>query len=80
MKMNKNKTLFRALIEVVNYSELNKSVLNPENADKIKLNLGIFEKPSQAEKFRKRLAENNMQLTFLLTLTEEVNYDEKTNL
>lgn len=78
--MNENKTLFHALIEVVNYSEINKSVLNPENADKIKLNLGIFEKPSQAEKFRKRLAENNKQLTFLLTLKEEVNYDEKTNL
>nr|DAX05421.1 MAG TPA: hypothetical protein [Microviridae sp.] len=78
--MNENKTLFRALIEVVNYSEINKSVLNPENADKIKLNLGIFDKPSQAEKFRKRLAENNKQLTFLLTLKEEVNYDEKTNL
>lgn len=78
--MNENKTLFRAIIEVVNYSEINKSVLNPENADKIKLNLGIFERPSQAEKFRKRLAENNMQLTFLLTLKEEVNYDEKTNL
>jgi histone deacetylase complex regulatory component SIN3 len=31
--MNENKTLFRALIEVVNYSEINKSVLNPENAD-----------------------------------------------
>jgi hypothetical protein len=80
MKMNENKTLFRALIEVVNYSEINKSVLNPENADKIKLNLGIFEKPSQAEKLRKRLSENNKQLTFLLTLKEEVNYDEKTNL
>ena len=78
--MNGNKTLFRALIEVVNYSEINKSVLNPENADKIKLNLGIFEKPSQAEKFRKRLAENNKQLTFLLTLKEEVNYDQTTNL
>lgn len=78
--MNESKTLFHALIEVVNYSEINKSVLNSENADKIKLNLGIFEKPSQAEKFRKRLAENNKHLTFLLTLKEEVNYDEKTNL
>lgn len=79
--MNENlKTLFRASIEVRNYSETNKSVLNPENADKIKLDLGIFEKPSQAEKFRKRLAENNMQFTFLLTLREEVDYDEKTNL
>ena len=76
----KNKTLFRATIEVVNYSELNKSVLNPENADKVKLHLGIFEKPSQAEKFRKRLAENNKQLTFLLTLKEEVNYDETASL
>ena len=69
-----SKTLFRASIEVRNYSEANKTVLNPENAEKIKLDLGIFEKPSQAEKFRKRLAENNMHLTFLLTLKEEVNY------
>nr|DAQ09714.1 MAG TPA: hypothetical protein [Microviridae sp.] len=79
--MNKNsKTLFRASIEIRDYSEINKSVLNPENADKIKLDLGIFEKPSQAEKFRKRLAENNKQFTFLLTLKEEVDYDEKANL
>ena len=78
--MNETKTLFRASIEVRNYSEINKSVLNPENADKIRLDLGVFEKPSQAEKFRKRLAENNMQLTFLLTLKEEVNYDETTDL
>lgn len=79
--MNDNKkTLFRASIEVRDYSEINKSVLNPENADKIKLDLGIFEKPSQAEKLRKRLAENNMQYTFLLTLKEEVNYDETTDL
>lgn len=78
--MNENKTLFRASIEVRDYSEINKSVLNPENADKFKLNLGIFEKPSQAEKFRKRLAENNIQFTFLLTLKEEVNYDETTDL
>lgn len=77
--MNENKTLFRASIEVRDYSEINKSVLNSENADKIKLNLGIFEKPSQAEKFRKRLAENNKQFTFLLTLKEEVNYDETTD-
>ena len=78
--MNEKKTLFRASIEVRDYSEINKSVLNPENADKIKLDLGIFEKPSQAEKFRKRLAENNMRFTFLLTLKEEVNYDETTDL
>ena len=78
--MNEKKTLFRASIEVRDYSEINKSVLNPEYADKIKLDFGIFEKPSQAEKFRKRLAENNMQYTFLLTLKEEVNYDETTNL
>nr|DAE25544.1 MAG TPA: hypothetical protein [Microviridae sp. ctbkO13] len=79
--MDENKkTLFRASIEVRDYSEINKSVLNPENADKIKLNLGIFEKPSQAEKFRKRLAENNVQFTFLLTLTEEVNYEQTTDL
>lgn len=79
--MNENqKTLFRASIEVRDYSEINKSVLNPENADKIKLDLGIFEKPSQAERFRKRLAENNRQYTFLLTLKEEVSYDEKTDL
>ena len=78
--MNENKTLFRASIEVRDYSEINKSVLNPENADKIKLDLGIFEKPSQAEKFRKRLAENNEQFTFLLTLKEEVNYEQTTNL
>lgn len=71
-----SKTLFRASIEVRNYSEANKTVLNPENAEKIKLDLGIFEKPSQAEKFRKRLAENNMHLTFLLTLKEEVNYEQ----
>jgi hypothetical protein len=78
--MNEKKTLFRASIEVRDYSDINKSVLNPENADKIKLDLGIFEKPSQAEKFRKRLAENNMRFTFLLTLKEEVNYDETTDL
>lgn len=77
---NENKTLFRASIEVRDYSEANKTVLNPENADKFKLDLGIFEKPSQAEKFRKRLAENNMHLTFLLTLKEEINYDETTDL
>ena len=78
--MNEKKTLFRASIEVRDYSEINKSVLNPENADRIKLDLGIFEKPSQAEKFRKRLAENNMHYTFLLTLKEEVNYDETASL
>lgn len=78
--MNESKTLFRASIEVLNYSETNKSVLNPENADKLKLDLGIFEKPSQAEKFRQRLAENNMDLTFLLTLKEEVNYEQTTDL
>lgn len=78
--MEKMKTLFRASIEVRNYSEENKTVLNPENADRIKLDLGIFEKPSQAEKFRKRLAENNMHLTFLLTLKEEVNYEQTTDL
>ena len=79
--MNENqKTLFRASIEVRDYSETNRSVLNPENADKIKLDLGIFEKPSQAEKFRKRLAENNKQYTFLLTLKEEVDYDETVSL
>lgn len=76
----KNKSLFCATIEVVNYSESNKSVLNPENADKIKLNLGVFQKPSQAEKLRKRLAENNGQLTFLLTLKEEINYEQTTAL
>lgn len=79
--MNENqKTLFRASIEVRDYSEINKSVLNPENAGKFKLDLGIFEKPSQAERFRKRLAENNGQFTFLLTLTEEVNYEQETTL
>lgn len=79
--MNENQTtLFRVSIEVRDYSEINKSVLNPENADKIKLDLGIFEKPAQAEKFRKRLAENNKQYTFLLTLKEEVNYDETASL
>lgn len=76
----KTKTLFRASIEVRDYSEINKSVLNPENADKIKLDLGIFEKPSQAEKFRKRLSENNAQFTFLLTLKEEVDYEQTTDL
>lgn len=76
----KQKTLFRASIEVCNYSEINKSVLNPENADKVKLFLGVFEKPSQAEKIRKRLAENNKHLTFLLTLKEEVNYEQTTDL
>lgn len=78
--MNENKTLFRASIEVRDYSEINKSVLNHENADKIKLNLGIFEKPSQAEKIRKRLAENNKHLTFLLSLKEEINYEQTTGL
>ena len=78
--MNESKTLFRASIEVRNYSETNKSVLNPENADKLKLDLGIFEKPFQAEKFRNRLVENNMHLTFLLTLKEEVNYEQTTDL
>lgn len=79
--MNDNtKTLFRAFIEVRDYSESNKTVLNSENADKIKLNLGIFQKPSQAEKLRKRLAENNGQFTFLLTLKEEVNYEQTTDL
>lgn len=76
----KTKTLFHASIEVRNYSEINKSVLNPENADKIRLNIGLFEKPSQAEKFRKRLAENNAELTFLLTIKEEVNYEQTTDL
>lgn len=76
----KMKTLFRASIEVRNYSEENKTVLNPENADKFKLDLGIFQKPSQAEKLRKRLAENNAQFTFLLTLKEEVNYEQTTGL
>lgn len=76
----KTKTLFRASVEVRDYSDVNKSVLNPENADKIKLNLGIFEKPSQAEKFRKKLAENNAQFTFLLILKEEVNYEQTTDL
>jgi hypothetical protein len=76
----KTKTLFRASIEVLDYSELNKTVLNPENADKIKLNLGVFQKPSQAEKLRNRLAENNGQFTFLLTLNEEVNYEQTTDL
>ena len=78
--MHENKTLFRASIEVRDYSEINRPVLNPENADKIRLDLGIFDKPFQAEKLRKRLAEYNKQFTFLLTLKEVVNYDEKTNL
>lgn len=78
--MNEEKTLFRASIELRDYSESNKTVLNPENADKIKLDLGIFQKPSQAEKLRKRLAENNKQFTFLLTLKEEVNYEQTTGL
>ena len=78
--MNENKTLFRASIEVRDYSEINKSVLNPENADKVKLFLGIFERPSQAEKIRKRLAENNKHLTFLLALKEEINYEQTTDL
>lgn len=74
--MEKSKTLFRALVDVRNYSETNKTVLNPENADSIVLNLGLFERPSQAEKIRKLLADNNKQFTFLMTLKEEVNYDE----
>lgn len=78
--INKKKTLFRASIEVRNYSEENKTVLNPENADKFKLDLGVFEKPSQVEKLRKILSENNKHLTFLLTLKEEVNYDQTTDL
>lgn len=76
----KAKTLFRAFVEVRDYSESNKTVLNPENAAKIKLNLGIFQKPSQAEKLRMRLAENNGQFTFLLTLKEEVDYEQTTDL
>lgn len=74
--MEKVKTLFRALVEVRNYSETNKTVLNLENADSMALNLGLFERPSQAEKIRKLLADNNKQFTFLMTLKEEVNYDE----
>ena len=73
---NKTKTLFRASIDVRNYSATNKTVLNPENADSIVLRLGLFERPSQAEKIRELLAENNKQFTFLMTLKEEVNYDE----
>ena len=59
-----------------NYSATNKTVLNPENADSIVLRLGLFERPSQAEKIRELLAENNKKFTFLMTLKEEVNYDE----
>lgn len=74
----KSKTLFRASIEVRDYSDTNKTVLNPENADKYVLNLGLFERPSQAEKIRKLLAVNNKQYTFLMTLEEQLNYDEET--
>lgn len=73
-------TLFRASIEVRNYSSTNQTVLNPENADKVNLSLGLVDKPSKAEKIRKLLAENNKHLTFLLTIKEEINYDEETNL
>lgn len=73
-------TLFRASIEVRNYSSSNQTVLNPENADKVNLSLGLVDKPSKAEKIRKLLAENNKHLTFLLTIKEEINYDEGTNL
>lgn len=67
--------MFRASIEVRDYSDTNKSVLNPENADKIVLELGVFDTPRQAEKFRVRLADNNPNYTFLLTLKEEVDYE-----
>lgn len=76
----KPNTLFRASIEVRNYSNINQTVLNPENADKVNLSLGLVDKPSKAEKIRKLLAENNKHLTFLLTIKEEFNYDEETNL
>lgn len=76
------KTYYHAKIEVRNYSEQNKTVLNPENAEKIVLDIGDFARPSQAEKFRKRLAENNHTFTFLLTIKENVDYEstETTNL
>lgn len=76
----KSNTLFRASIEVRNYSITNQTVLNPENADKVILSLGLVDKPSKAEKIRKLLAENNKHLTFLLTIKEEINYDEETSL
>jgi hypothetical protein len=78
--MKTNETLFRASIEVRNYSETNKTVLNPENADGVVLNIGLFERPSQAEKIRKLLSDHNKQFTFLMTLKEEINYDETTDL
>lgn len=77
---DKSNTLFRASIEVRDYSETNKTVLNPENADKVNLSLGLVDRPSKAEKIRKLLAENNKHLTFLLTIKEEISYDEETNL
>lgn len=71
----KSKTMFRASIEVRNYSDSNKTVLNPENADKIQLDLGYFSRPSQAEKLRRMLADNNPAYTFLLTLKEDIDYE-----
>lgn len=73
--MKNGKTKFRASIEVRDYSDSNKSVLNPENADRVVLELGVFDRPRQAEKLRIRLADNNPNYTFLLTLKEEVDYE-----
>lgn len=73
--MSKGKTKFRVSIEVRDYSDINKSVLNPENADKIILELGVFDTPRQAERLRARLADNNPNYTFLLTLKEELDYE-----
>lgn len=75
-----SKTMFRASIEVRDYSECNETVLNPENADKYVLSLGLFDKPSKAEKIRKLLSVNNPKYTFLLTLIEETEYDQTTSL
>lgn len=73
--MSEITTKFRASIEVRDYSAINKSVLNPENADRIVLELGVFDKPRLAEKLRVRLADNNPNYTFLLNLKEEVDYE-----
>lgn len=73
--MPKSKTMFCASIEVRDYSETNKTVLNPENADKFVLKLGFFERPSAVEKIRRLLADNNPNFTFLLNLTECIDYE-----
>lgn len=69
--MKKAKTYYSAVIDVRDYSPHNRTKINPENSDTITtLNLGLFDKPSKAEKIRALLSDNNPHLTFLLQLTE----------